>query len=145
MTGSTDYCSIGIRVEGENTVSISGGTFWQHHMGLIIDGSNARVRLNGAEIKSNGAPSIEVRDSDHVVIGGCSLLRPMKEHAGPVVVLAGGRTILQGNHIESAGPGVVIEPKAREAVLTGNIFDAQGQPRADRRPVRQGRLPKTRS
>ncbi len=133
MTGcSTDYCSIGIRVEGENTVSVSGGTFWQHHNGLIVDGEKARVRLTGAEVKSNGAPAITVLSADHAVITGCSLLRPMQEHAGPVVEVKTGRVILQGNHIEGHGSAIVIGEKAREVVMNGNLVDAV-EPKVDDR------------
>ncbi|NLI01260.1 MAG: hypothetical protein GX446_17405 [Chthonomonadales bacterium] len=133
MTGcSTDYCSIGIKVEGDNTVSISGGTFWQHDNGVIVDGEKARVRLTGAEIKSNGAPAVTVRSADHVVITGCSLLRPMKEHAGPVAEITGGRAILQGNHIEGHGSGVVIGENARNVVMNGNLMDVKGAEVEDR-------------
>jgi len=134
MTGcSTDYCGIGIEVRGENTVSVSGGTYWQHHQSLIVDGDKARVRVTGAELKSNGSPAVEVRDSDHVVITGCSLLRPMKEHTPPAAALIGGRTILQGNHIQSAGPGIAIGPKVRDAVINGNMLDVKGAEIEDKR------------
>lgn len=134
MTGcSTDFCSIGIKVEGENTVSISGGTFWQHHNGLIVDGEKARVRLTGAEVKSNGAPAVTVQSADHVIVSGCSLLRPMKEHAGPVVEVMGGRAVLQGCHIEGHGAGIVIGAKAGEVVMNGNLTDTKEPKVEDRR------------
>jgi len=137
MTGcSTDFCGIGIKIEGEHTVSISGGTFWQHHNSVIVDGEKARVRITGAELKSNGAPAVSVHAADHVVITGCSLLRPMKEHAGPVVEITGGRVILQGNHIEGHGAGIVIGEKARDVVDNGNLVDAKGTKVEDRRGAR---------
>ncbi len=137
MTGcSTDFCSIGIKVEGENAVSISGGTFWQHHNGLIVDGEKARVRLTGAEVKSNGAPAVTVRSADHVIVSGCSLLRPMKEHAGPVVEVMGGRAVLQGCHIEGHGAGIVIGARAGEVVVNGNLTDTKGPKVEDRRAAR---------
>jgi hypothetical protein len=134
MTGcATDFCGVGIEVRGEHTLSISGGTFWQHHQSLIVDGGKARIRLSGAELKSNGAPAVEVRDSDHVVVTGCSLLRPMKEHNAPCLLLTGGRTVVQGCHIQAEGPGIVIGEKAREAAVTGNTTDTTGPPIEDRR------------
>lgn len=134
MTGcSTDFCGVGINVQGDHTVSVTGGTYWQHHQSLIVDGDKARVRVNGAELKSNGSPAVDVRRSDHVVITGCSLLRTMEEHQAPAVTLTGGRTILQGNHIEAQGPGIVIGEKVRDLVMTGNLIAAKGAKVEDRR------------
>ncbi|MBI3921277.1 MAG: hypothetical protein HY318_07665 [Armatimonadetes bacterium] len=129
MTGcSTDFCGAGIVVRGEHTVSISGGTYWDHAESLVVDGEKARVRLNGAELKSNGAPALVVRECDHVVVTGCSLLRPMKEYDPPAVLLEGGRIVVSDNHIEAYGVGARVGPKVRSAILRGNLIDAHGRP-----------------
>lgn len=136
MTGcATDYCGVGIRVQGEHTLSVAGGTFWEHQQSLIVDGP-ARIRLAGAELKSNGAPAVEVRNSDHVIITGCSLLRPMREYRAPAVLLTGGRIVLQGNVIQSTDRGVVIGPKVRSYTGSGNMIDSPKAPMTDgrRRP-----------
>ncbi len=140
LTGcAADFCGVGIRVEGENTVSISGGTYWTHAQGLLVDGDKARVRLTGAEMKANNGAAVEVRSSDHVVVTGCSLLRPMQEYKPPAVLLLGGRTVLQGNHVESQAAGIVIGEKVRDVVLGGNLVDAKGAALEDRRPQRSAK------
>ena len=123
---STDYCPVGIEVRGRHTLSVAGGTFWEHQESLIVDGAEAMVRISGSELKSNGAPAVVVKNADNVVITGCSLLRPMDSFDPPAVVLNGGRTTLTGNHIESHGPGVTIGPKVSSAVISGNTIDAHG-------------------
>jgi len=127
LTGcSTDFCGTGLALRGNHTVSLTGGTFWDHAESLVVDGEGARVRLTGAELKSNGAPAVVVRNCDHTVITGCSLLRPMESFAAPAAVLDGGRVILSDNHIESFGPGVEIGPAVRSAVVRGNLIDPHG-------------------
>ncbi len=123
---STDFCGVGIEVRGDHTLSFSGGSLWDHHQGLIVDGAGARVRLSGSEVKSNGAPAVLVREADHVAVTGCSLLRAMEEHAGPAVVLEGGRTVLGANHIEAFGTSVVIGPEVKAALVNGNTIDTHG-------------------
>jgi hypothetical protein len=127
MTGcSTDYCGTGIEVRGHNTVSISGGTFWDHAEGLVVDGEGARVRITGAELKSNGTSCVVVRDCDHTVLTGCTLARPMEQFVAPAVVFEGGRLVMTGNHIDGFGAGVKIGPSIRGGVVQGNLIDSRG-------------------
>jgi hypothetical protein len=131
---ATDYCSVGVEARGEHTISMSGCSLWNHGPSLIVDGEAARVRVSGSELKSNGGPALHVRQSDHVVVTGCSLLRPMKEHAGPAAVLAGGRAVLGSNHVESQGAGLRIERGATAVVAHGNVVRSHsGQPVVDKR------------
>ncbi|NOY80746.1 MAG: hypothetical protein GXP31_07050 [Kiritimatiellaeota bacterium] len=123
---ATDFCAIGMSVKGGHTVSVSGGSFWNHQESLVVEGGDARVRVTGSELKSNGAPVVRVRSCDHAVLTGCSLLRPMKTFDAPAVLLEGGRVVLGTNHIESYGPGVVIESGVRSAAVTGNMIDSHG-------------------
>jgi len=128
---ATDFCGVGILVRGEHTVSITGGTFWDHHEGLLVEGEKARVRLNGAEVRSNGAPAIRVQSADHVVVTGCSVLRQMEGHHPPTVELTGGRTVLQGNVIDGLGVGVRIGPGVKAAELSGNLIEAAAHAKID--------------
>ena len=124
LTGcSTDYCSIGIDVRGEHTLSVAGGSFWNHHQSLRVNGKNARVRVAGAEMKSNAAPCVEVIQSEHVVVSGCSILRPMREYAFPAVHLKGGLTTMTGCHIHSATEGLRVESGVRAALVSENTFE----------------------
>ncbi len=126
LTGcSTDYCSIGIDVRGENTVSVTGGTYWNHHQSVRVNGEKARVRVTGAELKSNAGPCVEVFESEQVVVDGCSLVRAMEEYDFPVVHLHGGYTTLTGNHLRSNTEGVRIGARVRSVLLAGNTLQAQ--------------------
>jgi hypothetical protein len=42
---STDFCGNGVVVRGAHTLSFSGGTLWDHHVGLLVEGEGARVRM----------------------------------------------------------------------------------------------------
>jgi hypothetical protein len=125
---STDFCGVGVCVKGTHTLSVSGGSFWDHAQSLFVDGEGARVRVSGSELKSNGAPAVEVRASDHVVVSGCSLLRPMEGFTSPSVLLKSGRTTLGNNHIEAIGAGVQIGRAVRSAAIHGNTIDSHGRP-----------------
>jgi len=119
MSGcATDFCSVGIDVRGENTVSIAGGTFWNHHQSLIVDGEKARVRISGAELKSNGAPVLDIRRADQVVVSGCSLIRTLEGHTPPAVLLRGGKATLTGCNGHSRPDGIA-SPAGSHAPLRG--------------------------
>lgn len=125
MTGcSSDFCSIGIDVRGEHTISVTGGCYWSHFQGIRIDGEKARVRVTGAELKSNGAPCVEVHRAEQAVIDGCSLVRAMETFAVPAVHLRGGFTTLSGCHVHSTDEGVRIESGIQSALLAGNTIRA---------------------
>lgn len=133
MTGcSSDFCIVGISVEGEHTIGVTGGSYWQHQQSLKVDGARARLRVTGAELKSNGSPCVEVLSSDHVIMSGCSLLRPMEEYPGPAVHLKGGRTILQGCFVRSVGEAIRAEGGA---VLSesANILEPNYRPPDDKK------------
>ena len=125
---STDFCGVGLAVEGGHTVSVSGGSFWDHGASLLVRGEEARVRVSGCELKSNGAPAVQVEAADHVVVTGCSLLRPMEEFTSPTVLLTGGNTVLGSNHIQSATTAIQIGPGVKSAVIQGNSISACAKP-----------------
>lgn len=129
MTGcSTDFCGVGIAVRGDHTVSISGGTFWNHAQSLIVEGEGARVRLTGAELKSNGTTCVEVRDCDHTLVTSCSLLRPMEEYVAPAVVVERGRAVISHNVVDGFGPALRVGPQVRFAIFRGNLVHTHGHP-----------------
>jgi len=125
---STDYCGRGIVVKGYNTLSVSGGTLWNHAQSLIVDGEGARVRVSGTEMKSNGAPCVQVEESGNVVVTGCSIVSPMKSHTPPAVRLNGGHTVLSANSIVSTATGVEIGPDVGYALVTSNMIEADMAP-----------------
>lgn len=125
LTGcSSDFCHIGIDVQGEHTVSVTGGCYWSHFWGVRVEGERARIRLTGAEVKSNGAPCVEVLRAEQVVVDGCSLLRPMETFAAPAVHLRGGHTTISGCHLFSTTEGIRIEAGVSSALVAGNTLQA---------------------
>jgi hypothetical protein len=124
---STDFCGFGIVIRGNHTFSVNGGTFWDHASGLVVEKGSSRVRISGCEMSSNGAPAIVIRDCDHAVITGCSLLRPMEGFTSPAVLLEGGSTVLGSNMIESRGAGIQIGLDVKSAVIQGNMINPHGK------------------
>ncbi|MDW8104970.1 MAG: glycosyl hydrolase family 28-related protein [Armatimonadota bacterium] len=125
LTGcSSDFCHVGIEVRGEHTISVTGGCYWSHFWGVRVEGDRARVRLTGAEFKSNGAPCVEVLRAEQVVVDGCSLLRPMETFSAPAVHLRGGHTTLSGCHLFSATEGIRIDAGVSSALIAGNTLQA---------------------
>lgn len=123
---ATDYCGKGIELRGSHTLSVDGGSFWNHRESIVLSGDEARFRISSSELKSNGAPAVVVRSCDHAVISGCSILRPMKEFDVPTVVLEAGRIVMGSNHIEGFGEGIRIGPSVRSAVVQGNRIESHG-------------------
>ncbi len=128
---ATDFCGVGIELRGNHTLSVSGGSFWDHSSSLVVDKGKSRVRISGCELISNGSPTILIKECDHAVITGCSLLRPMETFTHPAVLLQGGNTVLGSNHIESFGSCIQIEEGVLSAVIQGNTLNSHG-----RKPVR---------
>lgn len=128
LTGcSTDYYSIGIEVRGENTVSIGGRTYWNHHQSLIVDGERARAhRRRGAQVQRRACSGGASRrpDGDQWL----QSLRPMEKFQFPAVQLVGGCVTLTGCHLQSTTEGIVIERGIASALAQGNTIEtAAGQ------------------
>jgi hypothetical protein len=123
---ATDFCAQGIVIRGDHTLSVSGGSFWDHQESVLAETGQSRIRVSGSELKSNGSPAVVIENCDHTVVTGCSVIRPMKEYDPPAVSLRGGRTVLGSNHIESHGIGVDVGPNIRSAVIQGNLIDPHG-------------------
>ena len=124
---ATDFCEYGIVVRGDHTLSVSGGSFWDHRSSLVLEKGKSRVRVSGSELLSNGAPAILVQECDHAVINGCTILRPMEKYSSPAVHITGGRCVLGSNHIESIGSGIQVEPSVSAAFIQGNMIDPHGR------------------
>jgi len=105
----------------------------------VVEG-DCRVRVTGAELKSNGAPAVVIRGGDHTVITGCSILRTMDSFDAPAVAFEGGRLVLGDNHIEAFGPGVRVGPGAAGGVIRGNLIDAHGSEAVECDPAVAGKV-----
>ena len=123
---SSDQCPTGVEVIGTNWVSISGCFFWCHQSSILVNGADAKVQVTGTLMKSNGSPCVQVLASDAVVITGCDMTRPMKEHPGPCVVLSGGTTVLGSNYLDAFGNGVEVAATVGGATITGNTIVSRG-------------------
>ena len=123
---SADFCPTGVQVNGKNWVSISGCFFWCHQSCIVVNGNTAKVQVAGTLMQSNGSPCLLVKASDAVVVTGCDLTRPMKEHPGPGVLLNGGTTLLGSNHIDTYGSGIEVANTVDSVNLTGNTIVSHG-------------------
>jgi len=124
---STDFCVTGIDVEGDHTLSVSGGSFWEHEVSLKVNGKGARVRMSGSELKSNGAPVVQILDSAQTMVTGCTLNRNMKSIKDvPAVDIQGGHAVVTGNQIDAIGDGVVIGKDVQAALVQSNIINSHG-------------------
>lgn len=119
---TTDFCGRGIVIRGDHALSVSGGLFWNHWESLFAESGRSRVRVTGSELKSNGAAAVRVDQSAHVVVAGCTLLSPMRQHAPPSAVLGGGHVVLTGNHLETYGVGIVVLESVGSVVAQGNAI-----------------------
>ena len=90
---SVDFCADGLVLEGACDVRVEGGTFWTHYTGVRMDHDGAGLRLCGMDLKSNGAPTIEVRRAARLDCEGLIVRRVMDEREVPVMDIAGGRDI----------------------------------------------------
>jgi len=121
---SSDFCINGIVIQGSHRLSISGGLFMNHKECLVIDSTKAKIRVSCCELKTNGAPAVYVKNTAHLLLNGCTIMRDMKAHKFPAVLLEGGDTVLTGNSIESTYTGIEIKPGVRNVLIQGNIIQA---------------------
>lgn len=90
---SVDFCSDGLVLAGECDVYAEGGTFWTHYTAVRTEHDRARLRLCGMDLKSNGAPTIDIRRAERVLCEGLIVRRVMDEREQPVVDVSGGADI----------------------------------------------------
>lgn len=90
---SVDFCSDGLVLEGECDVYAEGGTFWTHYTAVRMAHDRARLQLRGMDLKSNGAPTIDIRRAERLFCEGLIVRRVMDEREQPVVDVSGGADI----------------------------------------------------
>ena len=47
---ATDFCGYGIVVRGTHTLSVSGGSFWDHESSLVVEKGASRIRVAGSDL-----------------------------------------------------------------------------------------------
>lgn len=77
---SSDMSVCAVRVGGSANVTIRGGTFWNHQLGLYLDqNSTGDITVNGAQFKTNGNTACNIENgSGQVTLTGCMFRRTMK-------------------------------------------------------------------
>lgn len=126
---TADFCGTAILVEGEHTISFSGGTYWTHHHGIIVRGSEAQVRMSGLELKSNSSPTVDIRDCRMFVMSGCQIRRDMDIFTAPAVRIAGGQAVvITGNGISSVTDALDYPTDNPNYVMTGNVVKNNYRP-----------------
>ncbi len=119
---AADFCSYGMKIEGDHGISVAGGTFWTHFGGISVGKGAAKVRVSGVELRANGGPALAVDGGDLVTITGSQLRR---EHTGftvPAVKVTGGdAAVVTGCVITSSSTGIDIAPGLTDVVVANNV------------------------
>ena len=123
---SVDYTSIGFKVgEGDHHVTIVGGTWWTHHMGLnIVKNSEAFVAVSGCEMKSNGERTLNIEGGKTVMITGCSIIHRWDCDI-PAVSVSGGKAVgITGNTIYSTATPISVTSRQKNSavMITNNVI-----------------------
>lgn len=126
---TADFSGTAIQVEGEHTISFSGGTYWTHHHGIIVDGKQAQVRMSGLELKSNSSPTVDIKDCRMFVMSGCQIRRDMDRFTAPAVRISGGEAVvISGNGISSVTEALEYPTDNPDFVVTGNVVKNNYRP-----------------
>ena len=123
---SVDYTSIGFKVgEGDHHVTIVGGTWWTHHMGLnVVKDSEAFVAVSGCEMKSNGERTLNIEGGKTVTITGCSIIHRWDCDI-PAVSVSGGKAVgITGNTIYSTATPISVTSRQKNSavMITNNVI-----------------------
>lgn len=127
---SVDFSSIGVVVRGNSKLDLTGGTYFLHHTGLLIEGQSAVVSVTGASMRANGSATIKIHGGSKTTISGCTLRRTMVEWLAPAVEIQSSPnvtidgcmiycTLKTGNTIDWANP--------TNLVFTNNIINSGTQ------------------
>ena len=126
---TSDYCGLGVVVDGAHTVSIVGGTYWTHFGGITVKGNRAQVRISGLELGANGGPALNLEGGNLVTVGACQIRRVFKGFDQPALRVTGGdAVIISGCVIDSSSTGVDVAPSLKNVVLSGNIVREHLEP-----------------
>ncbi len=90
---SVDFCGTGLVICGTHDVTVEGGTFWDHYTGVQLLTGKTRLSMRGMDLKSNGAPVMEIRAAGAVRCESLILRRVMDDREVPVLSVLGGEDI----------------------------------------------------
>eukprot|EP01045_Picozoa_sp_COSAG04_P005318 COSAG04_NODE_245_length_18929_cov_6.708391_4_plen_3740_part_00 len=71
----TDFCKVGMVINGSNVVQLSSGSFQSHETSLNIVGRGGTVRVAASRFKSNGDSAVRISASSIVTIAGSGMHR----------------------------------------------------------------------
>ncbi|MEI6915636.1 MAG: right-handed parallel beta-helix repeat-containing protein [Armatimonadota bacterium] len=128
---TSDFCGIGMEVDGAHTISIAGGTHWTHHNGLSIKGKGGQVRISGCEFASNGGAAVDISGGKVVTMAGCQFRRESTSFDAPALRITGGEAIaVSGCVMTSATKALDVDKSLKSVVLTGNVVKENVRPEA---------------
>lgn len=127
---TSDYCSLGVVIDGAHTVSIVGGTYWTHFGGITVKkGNRSQVRISGLELGSNGGPALNIEGGNLVTASACQFRRIFKDFDTPALKISGGdAVIVSGCVIDSSSTGVEVAKDLKNVVLSNNIVRENIEP-----------------
>jgi len=121
---ATDACSIGYRIKGWASLNITSGDFWNHHQGFEVDHPEAEIRICNADLRSNGAPALLVKQAKSVIVNGCRFNRAF---ANADIVSASfnkvGMLTVNNCQFGAFGPCIELAGGVKQAVIANNIFE----------------------
>lgn len=127
---SVDYTSIGFEVgSGAHHLTIVGGTYWTHHMGVHVlkENTDAIVTVTGCEMKSNGERTLNIEGGKMVTVSGCNIIRDFDAGTFPAVEVSGGTNVtITGNTVICRAPAFSIKAPAKSNItVTGNTVQCK--------------------
>ncbi len=122
---TVDSSNLGIQVDSASVLRIQGGSLWAHGYGLILNGPGD-VIVTGADLRANGAHSVDVREAatGTLTVTGCLFKKngPNWPEAAKLNVNGPASVLVSGCQFDENSLGVYLGPKARRISFTGNVF-----------------------
>lgn len=141
-----DYSGFGIVVRGREKseagaihyyptiLTVSGGSFWCHTAGFVLESGNATVEFNGVDFRSNGGECVRISSGDYVSINNCKIDRtfPYPPNEQAAVLVEGGKRVSVTNcMLVSRNTTVRLHEGFSSLVLTGNTITYGDEPIED--------------
>lgn len=96
--GCADFSSIGLRAGGSSDVTVTGGTYWAHHMALQTISNAATVKITGTDMCANGNAVVNLLSAKSVEICNSNLRRQAANFNFPAAAIEKGvkKAVLRG-------------------------------------------------
>jgi hypothetical protein len=131
---SADMTAIGIHVKDEHVLEITGGTYWTHTSGILVDPGRSIVDVTGVELRANGFAALNLNGGMTFRISGSIIGRVMDDRDEPAVFVSSntGVASIVGNIIycnlkSTALKGAVVVHTPESLLFSSNVINVQNQ------------------